>query len=316
MSQKPLPVPDPATRLDSSQKLLDGARIPKAPPKGFNPLEGTNDELKSYGLPPKPDETAHPQRYAKWAKNLSKSLTFVSPTFKIIQDKRVPLSDSTEKVKDDATSGNWSGFVATDLNSGSKYSVVEAEWIIPNAWPNSSGADGVYLVANWVGIDGWGSGDVLQTGTLSECVVSGGKITTQTAYPWFEWYPAYSIAFTNLTVHPGDTIWGYIYAESSTVGYAFLMNVGAGTYTSVTFDAPIGTSLQGNSAEWIVEDPSTGPSEYMFPNFGSTFFFDCYAFSGSLSENLTNGFPVSLVQGSNTLSTPTEESPTSFLATY
>lgn len=65
MSQKPLPVPDPATRRGLSKKLLQGARIPNAPPKDFKPLQGTNDELKSYSLPPKPDKKTHPGRYAK-----------------------------------------------------------------------------------------------------------------------------------------------------------------------------------------------------------------------------------------------------------
>jgi hypothetical protein len=36
---------------------------------------------------------------------------------------------------------------------------------------------------------------------------------------------------------------------------------------------PSGTSLSGNVAEWIVEDPSTIPDHklYPFPNYGSTF---------------------------------------------
>ncbi|KAH9203260.1 concanavalin A-like lectin/glucanase domain-containing protein [Leptodontidium sp. 2 PMI_412] len=316
MSQKPLPSPDPAKRRHLSETLLKGARIPKAPPKDFSPLEGTKHELKSYGLPLKPDEKAHPGRYARWAKNLSKPLTFVSPTFKIIEDKRITLPHQKGKVKDDITSGNWSGFVTTNLDSGDQFNLVEGEWIAPNAYPNSSGADGDYLVSNWIGIDGWNSGDVLQAGTTSQCIVSGGVITSQSATPWFEWYPAFSMAFSNFTVLPGDTIWGYIYAESSTVGFAFLMNVGAGTYTSITFDAPAGTSLQGNSAEWIVEDPSNGTSEYQFPDYGSTFFFDCYAFSGSLFENLTSGFPVTLDQGGGSLSTPTQEGTDAFRVTY
>jgi hypothetical protein len=317
MSQKPLPIPpDPATRSSLSKKLLQGARIPKAPPSDFNALEGTNDELKSYGLPPKPNKAADPGRYAKWAKNLSKPLTFVPPTFKIIDKKRTSLADKMGKVKNDVTSGNWSGFVSTDLDTADQFTLVEGEWIVPNAYPDSSGVDGVYLVSNWIGIDGWNSGDVLQAGTDSECTVSGGTIVSQSASAWFEWYPAFSVAFSNFTVLPGDTIWGYVYAESSTVGFAFLMNVGAGTYTSITFDAPAGTSLQGNSAEWIVEDPSTGTAEYMFPNFGATFFYDCYAFSGSLFENLANGFPVTLDQGGGSLSTPTQEGATAFLVTY
>jgi hypothetical protein len=314
MSQKPLP--DRETRLDVSKKLIAGARIPKAPPAGFNPLEASSDELKSYGLPSKPDATADPQRYAKWAKHLSKPLNFVAPTFKIVEDSRVPLPDSATKGDATATSGNWSGIVNTAPGTGSKYDLVEGEWIIPNAYPNSTKANGVYLAATWIGIDGWGSGDVLQAGTNSECVVSNGVTTSQSAFPWYEWYPSFWIAISNFPVHPGDTIWGEVYAESSTEGYIFLYNVGAGTYTSATFAAPSGTSLQGNSAEWIVEDPSTGSSEYLFPNYGSTAFFDCYAYSSAGSQTLTSGFPVNLVQNNVTLSEPIDEGTTSFVATY
>jgi hypothetical protein len=317
MSQKPLPTPPtPTERRSLTEKLIKGIRIPQAPPKGFNPLEGTDAELKSYGLPPKPNNVTDPVRYAKWEKNLSKPLTFVAPTFEIIEKKQTSLANKVGNVKGDATSGNWSGFVTTDLAAGEKFNLIEGEWTIPNAYPNSSKADGTYLAFSWIGIDGWGSSDVLQAGTASQCNVSNGVTTSQSAWPWFEWFPSYAMQFNNFSVKPGDTIWAEVYAESSTVGFAFLYNEGAGTYTSITFDAPSGTSLQGNSAEWILEDPSGGSSEYPFPNFGSTFFFDCYAFSGSLSENLTNGFPVTLDQGGVTLSTPTGESSSAFLVTY
>jgi hypothetical protein len=128
------------------------------------------------------------------------------------------LADKVGNVKGDVISGNWSGFVTTNLTAGEKFNMTEGEWIIPNAYPNSSKANGMYLAFSWIGID------VLQTGTASQCNVSNGVITSQSAWPWFEWYPAFAVQFSNFSVKSGDTIWAKIYAEISTVGFAFLYN--------------------------------------------------------------------------------------------
>jgi len=310
MSQKPLP--SPATRLELTKKFLANTSIPEAPPAGFDALKASSDELKKYGLPPKPDATANPQRYAKWSKYLSKPLTFVAPTLKIIENDRNPLAQQLVKVKNTATSSNWSGIVLTNPTPD-KYTAIEGEWIVPNAYPNSTDANGTYWVATWIGIDGDGTSDVLQAGTDSYVVVSNGQIVSQSALAWYEWFPSYPVTL-NFAVHPGDTIWGFVEAESATTGYAFLENVGAGTYTSVTFNAPSGVSLQGNSAEWIVEDP--GNPEVLFPNFGSTAFFDTWAYCGQW-QNLSNGgIAINLVEGGDTLSEPIDETSTSFIDVY
>jgi hypothetical protein len=311
MTQKP--ILDHATRLDLTKKLIAGAKIPKAPPAGFNPLEATKEELKSYGLPPKPDATVDPERYKRWSKHLSQPLTFVPPVLKIIENERIPEAKNPTKVTNGVTSGNWSGYANLDP-SPSKYSAIEGEWIVPNAYPNSSRTNGTYYVSQWVGIDGiGGSPDVFQAGTDGWVTVAGGKVSAQGVYAWYEWYPAYPIEL-GLAVHPGDTIFGYIDAESTTEGYAYLLNEGAGTYTSVTFSAPKGTKLQGNSAEWIVENP--GSPETLFPNFGSAAFFNTYAYCGTW-QNLSNGgTPITLIEGSATLAQPIDETPTSFVVLY
>ena len=67
---------------------------------------------------------------------------------------------------------------------------------------------------------------------------------------------------------------------------------------------PSGTSLSGNVAEWIVEDPSTIPDHklYPFPNYGSTFFTGCAAGTKSFELNLSSGKEIDMVQGGVTLS--------------
>jgi Peptidase A4 family len=69
----------------------------------------------------------------------------------------------------------------------------------------------------------------------------------------------------------------------------------SGEPSSVGIDLPrplaksSGTSLSGNVAEWIVEDPSTIPDNklYPFPNYGSTFFTGCAAGTKSFELNLS-----------------------------
>jgi len=312
MSQKPLP--EPSTRLDLTKKLIAGAQIPKAPPKGFNPIEATPEELKSHGLPPKPDAKTDPERHARWSKHLSKPLTFVAPTFKIIEKERNPTAKTQTKTTNSATSSNWSGVVVADPSPAKQYTAIEGEWIVPNAYP--SAGNGNYDVSQWIGIDGWGNGEVVQTGTDSYVSESGGKITSQGVYPWFEWFPAYAVAFSNFSVRGGDTIWGYIDVESTTSAYAFLYNVGARTYASVTFTAPKGTTFIGATAEWITENPDVNNVETLFPDFGSTAFFDTYAYSGAW-QNLSNGgITITLVESGNTLDEVIDETSTSFVVVY
>jgi len=311
MSQKPLP--DPATRLDLAKKLIASAKIPKAPPAGFIPSKATDDELKLHGLPPKPDAKTDPKRYAKWSKHLSNPVTFVAPTFKIVEKDRNPLAKNPGTIPKGATSGNWSGYVITDP-SPNKYSIVEGEWIVPDPYPNCTNADGTYWAALWVGIDGWSNGEVFQSGVDVNVTVSGGNITGRSTLPWYEWYPAYPAVISNFPVSPGDTIWGYVDATSTTLGYAYLYNVNARAYTSVSFSPPSGTALQGTSAEWILEDP--GMPEVMFPNFGSTAFFDCYAYCGVWQTLSNGGIPINLVENGATLAEPIDECTTSFIDIY
>ena len=42
-----------------------------APPKGFNPVAATDEELATYGFPPRPDKQVHPDQYAHWERAMN-----------------------------------------------------------------------------------------------------------------------------------------------------------------------------------------------------------------------------------------------------
>src|SRR5713226_10107549 len=89
------------------------------------------------------------------------------------------------------TSTNWSGYAVT----GSKGSVTDAKgsWTVP-AIVGSCPSTNQYS-SFWVGIDGFNSGSVEQTGTDSDCQ-NGQPVY----YAWFEFYPHASFIVNNVPI--------------------------------------------------------------------------------------------------------------------
>ena len=170
-------------------------------------------------------------------------------------------------------STNWSGYAVTGA-SGSVTSA-SGSWVVPTV----TGSNGQY-VAFWVGIDGYSSKTVEQTGVLAQ--VTGNRRTSTTSYyAWYEFYPSESIieittatktgtsTSTPATVKPGDTI-------SATVAYvsgtAFTLTINDITegWTSTTPGSQQGATE--SSAEWIVEAPSSTFGVLPLANFETAYF--------------------------------------------
>ncbi len=102
--------------------------------------------------------------------------------------------------------------------SNGAFTSVSASWTQPTATCRR----GDQYAAFWVGLDGYSSNSVEQTGTDSDCTGS-----TPDYYGWYEMYPAYPVYYTN-TVKPGD-------AMSASVTFS-----GTDTYTLVLTDSTQG----------------------------------------------------------------------------
>jgi len=163
-------------------------------------------------------------------------------------------------------STNWSGYAATGADG--TFTSVSATWTQPTATCTSSGGrrgrgGSDSYAAFWVGLDGYSSDSVEQTGTDSDC-----DGTTPDYYGWYEMYPADPVYYTN-TVKPGDTI-------SASVTFS-----GTETYTLVLTDSTEGwtqtqtineTGLDRSSAEVITEAPSSDTGVLPLADFGTVTF--------------------------------------------
>lgn len=133
-----------------------------------------------------------------------------------------------------STSDNWSGYAETTAETGQKYTKVEAEWTVPSVLTMSAGG----CVANWAGIGGATSKDLIQLGT-SSCSDSSG-----TGYNiWYEILPAAETIIPSVNIQPGDQV------------LATLQLVSGGTNTGSQSE----TDLYANITQLIKRfDPSFG----------------------------------------------------------
>ncbi len=152
-------------------------------------------------------------------------------------------------------STNWSGYAAT----GRTYGSVSASWTEPTGHCSS----GNQYSSFWVGLDGFNSSTVEQTGSEVDC--SG---ATPRYYSWYEMFPAFPVNFSN-TVRPGDHFNGSVTFSGTSTFTLVLADTTQGWSHTIT------ATLAGaarSSAEVIAEAPSSTSGVLPLANFGTVNF--------------------------------------------
>jgi len=176
-----------------------------------------------------------------------------------------------------AESTNWSGYAATGGNGA--FSSVTASWKEPTA--TCSGGSAKYA-SFWVGLDGFASSSVEQTGTDSDC--SG---RTPQYYGWYEMYPAYPVNFTN-PVSPGDSFTASVTFSGTETYTLVLKDVTKGWTQTITKNQ---SGLARSSAEVITEAPSSQSGVLPLANFGTV----SYSASTANGTSLASQNPTEII---------------------
>jgi hypothetical protein len=162
------------------------------------------------------------------------------------------------------SSTNWAGY--GDSASNNTVTFVSGTWTQPGVTCPSRGT---LYAAFWVGIDGFSSSTVEQTGTLAEC--SHGRVSYSA---WWELYPLNSIqTIGSMTVRAGDSISASVTYGSSGFTMAISDSTSGGSFSHTATQS--GTSR--SSAECIAERPSVGSSLSSLADFGTMTFSTCKA---------------------------------------
>jgi hypothetical protein len=198
-----------------------------------------------------------------------------------------------------ATSTNWSGYAAT----GSTYHSVSASWTQPAV---TCAAGETSYASFWVGLDGYTSRTVEQTGTASDCVNG-----TPTYYAWYEMYPKL-FGRLAIPVSAGDTVSASVTAgPNGSFTLTLSVNGSSQTVTGSNRHAAL------SSAEVITEAPSSnhGPFGTLgLADFGTVSFSGATVDSAALSA--ANPTEITMVSGSTVKAQPSALNDGSFSVTW
>jgi hypothetical protein len=169
-----------------------------------------------------------------------------------------PIRIKEQREDGTVTSSNWSAYAVT----GSSFTSAKGSWIVPTATCPS----GDQYAAFWVGIDGYSSDSVEQTGTDSDCDGSG----RPSYYAWYEFYPQPSFEISSLTIAPGNKMSAQVVYSGSEFTITITNETTGKSYSK---SARV-RGAKRSSAEWIAEAPCCTSSGGILPlaDFGTVLF--------------------------------------------
>jgi Peptidase A4 family len=238
------------------------------PPKGFNPVMASDEELATYGFPPRPDKQVHPDQYDQWERAMQAAKTRWNGELKSlpgggharIASGSPPLPHAaqpeTSGPKQFSTNNASGVIVSSGQKTFTRNSVdgVVATIIVPQVrmpFGSASCTGNGYEVISSVGIDGFvfdtGSGygfyPQLQAGVFEQASCSGELYY----FAVFGWEADYSVAFA---VNPGDVVYAVASTAGGTNSSVYLEDYT--TSTAATY-AVTTRGIIGATADWTAE---------------------------------------------------------------
>jgi hypothetical protein len=170
------------------------------------------------------------------------------------------------------TSSNWAGYVVAGSNG--TFTSVSSNWTEPTG--HCTGGGGGRYAAFWVGLDGYTSPTVEQTGSEVDC---SGYFPRY--YAWYEIYPGAAVNFTN-PVSPGDQFSASVTYQATGTFNLLLKDNTKGWTQSVSGAL---ANAARSSAEAIAEAPCCTVNNGILPltNFGTVSFSSATANGRSMS---------------------------------
>ncbi|MFZ1918506.1 MAG: hypothetical protein WAU58_13095 [Terriglobales bacterium] len=255
---------------------ITGIHSYAAPPKGFNPVAASDQELATYGLPPRPDQQADPDHYAQWEQAMKaakirwrgelKALPGSEHAMSPAGSSPLPQAVQPQTGPQQTTTINASGVMVTNTQTSfsSKHSFSQIATLINVAvaqvafgttcsdyntgYPteiSSAGFDGEINPENGYEFLSGVQGGVVAVG----CYNYTAPYTQYWAYLG-EWHN--NLTVVDFGVNPGDVFYTYLEVLNSSQTYVLLEDLTLETYDVFTLSTP---GIVGKAADWMVWRP-------------------------------------------------------------
>lgn len=264
-------------------------------------LRLSEEELRERGYPPRPDrEALGPIK--TWLRSVSVPMTMVEPRLVTNTGVIHQLLQTTNPI--------WSGFVIR----GGPFNQVWGDWNVPNIIFGEANIQD--WSAFWVGIDGYGTNDLVQAGTeqnILDLDFGFGTFSFTSYYAWTQFLPQqkFEQTISNISVNPGDEMSFLVWLSNSEALF-FVQNISANEITVV--QTPFGKTVVGaTEAEWIMERPTVGNGPADLAGYGAAIMKNVRAVDpqtsysydgiGYFGEPSLQSVQLAMTNGTDTLST-------------
>jgi hypothetical protein len=287
--------------MTTTQKTPDGKvlRLFPPPPKGFDPLAATTQELKRHGLLFRPDPHTQPGLAALWERWARRYRGF----------------DHLEPDIDIATAGNEASPPSPGLeplescgysllSTQSTFAVLFLTWTVPDLEYSPSPIGAPNQFHTFVGL---GDLDV----HVEMTVDSANNVTS------YLWAPG--VGTINLPVKPGDLMSGYLRLEPDPQGFRayFLANETTGQTMNFVVETGLPPAVTINAGVTRGGEPDQPPDFNPLPRFGAVYFDEISVFSSNSPMLLTSGQATTMVNENGTpLASPIRLNDYAFKAMY
>jgi hypothetical protein len=258
---------------------------------GVSALAAGSAEMASAAAPPAAAGTAH-------ASVTHKAGVLGGPLIRSNTREALPLQGGSVQ------SSNWSGYAVTP--SDANVTGVSSTFTVPTAGLILPG-----FSANWAGIGGYSSTDLIQAGVAEDSVPTNPVLGDQ-YYAWYELLPGAAVQLINCTgdssctVNPGDVVSVNIFQTANDVWTIDVSDSGHWSWT----DSAVSYTSTHSSAEWILEAPQVDGLPTLVAGDGTSYFgpTSTYTVGSGAPQTIASGDPTQI-----DLTTP--EVPTVNLAT-
>jgi hypothetical protein len=255
----------------------------KVPPRGFDPLTASDEDLVTYAYPRRPPDS-NAEAFEIWRAIVSGPLPTHESLYLLVGTTpdyqlsfNIPFSSGREE-----TSQNWSGLV-THSTDDNPFMSVFGLWQVPAVSAPVGTHNGDFRCSTWIGLDGTRRSlpSMPQIGTTQRVHVVRGVVKTEFE-AWSQWWALGGITriqpFDGFPITAGDIVACSIDVVSPTSVNVSVTNITQGTHPYIRSMVPIiittpstapivlNPPVTGTTAEWIAERPRQfAPPMNLFP---------------------------------------------------
>jgi hypothetical protein len=284
--------------------LLERIKEFPTPPADLDLLHATADELREFGLPPRPDPEREREVSKVWRSFFVPRPLFVAAEVVEIEDMfriqlrqtSVPAAAVVASTTRYETSRNWCG-AYVEPSDAKIFVQVSGRWVVPDPSPppgavHPPGQSVDYACSTWVGLDGqrrYTDSSLPQIGTWQEVTLeANGSRSPAETYAWVQWwardYPDNRPGrITGVPVVTGDEVVCMVRVWRPSIAVVYVKNLRTNRLAHFRIRAPVVRghrfTISGATAEWIMERPRQLNSPDFFPlaDYGSVQISQCNA---------------------------------------